>query len=179
VLWTADRLGIIAPMSGAMIRLGNLFNSEIIGNETTVPWGFKFMRLYPNLPENLVPVRHATQLYEALCYIVTFAVLMWVYHKTEAERRRGLLFGLALIGIFLSRFIIEFVKIPQVGFEDGMVIDMGQILSIPFIILGVYMIIRAMRRPAVVDINAVVDHANKMYAAEDKKRNKRDGKRGK
>jgi prolipoprotein diacylglyceryltransferase len=101
------------------------------------------------------------------------------YRKDLGRRRPGFLFGVAMIGIFLSRFIIEFVKIPQVGFEDGMAIDMGQILSIPFIILGVYMIIRAMRRPAVVDINAVVDHANKMYAAEDKKRNKRDGKRGK
>lgn len=151
VMWMADRLGIIAPISGALIRFGNLFNSEIIGNQTTMPWGFKFMRLHPGVAPEAVPACHPTQLYEALCYIATFAVLMWVYHKTEAERRRGLLFGLALIGIFLSRFIIEFVKIDQVEFEQGMLLNMGQWLSIPFIIVGVGFVWYALKHPAVVD----------------------------
>ncbi len=151
VMWMADRLGIIAPISGALIRLGNLFNSEIIGNQTTMPWGFKFMRLHQGVAPEAVPACHPTQLYEALCYIATFAVLMWVYHKTEAERRRGLLFGLALIGIFLSRFIIEFVKIDQVEFEQGMLLNMGQWLSIPFIIVGVGFVWYALKHPAVVD----------------------------
>ena len=109
VMWTADRLGIIAPLSGAMIRFGNLFNSEIIGNETTVPWGFKFMRLYPNWPEEMVPARHATQLYEALCYLACFAILFALYRYTKVEKREGFIFGAALVGIFTPRFFIEFI----------------------------------------------------------------------
>lgn len=136
VLWTADRLGIIAPLSGAMIRFGNLFNSEIIGHETTVPWGFKFMRLYPNMPEELVPMRHPTQLYEALCYIVCFIILFVLYRNTKLAKREGFIFGGAMVGIFLPRFLIEFVKNNQVAFEDGMTINMGQWLSVPFILAG-------------------------------------------
>ena len=137
VWWTADRLGIIAPLSGAMIRFGNLFNSEIIGNETTVPWGFKFMRLYPNWPEEMVPVRHATQLYEALCYIACFAILFALYRYTKVAKREGFIFGAALVGIFMPRFFIEFIKIDQVAFEQGMTLNMGQWLSVPFILIGV------------------------------------------
>lgn len=137
VLWTADRLGIIAPLSGAMIRFGNLFNSEIIGHETTVPWGFKFMRLYPNMPEELVPMRHPTQLYEALCYIVCFIILFVLYRNTKLAKREGFIFGGAMVGIFLPRFLIEFVKNNQVAFEDGMTINMGQWLSVPFILAGI------------------------------------------
>ena len=137
VMWTADRLGIIAPLSGAMIRFGNLFNSEIIGNETTVPWGFKFMRLYPNWPEEMVPARHATQLYEALCYLACFAILFALYRYTKVEKREGFIFGAALVGIFTPRFFIEFIKIDQVAFEQGMTLNMGQWLSIPFILIGI------------------------------------------
>ena len=137
VWWTADRLGIIAPLSGAMIRLGNLFNSEIIGNETTMPWGFKFMRLYPNWPEEMVPVRHVTQLYEALCYIACFAILFALYRYTKVAKREGFIFGAALVGIFMPRFFIEFIKIDQVAFEQGMTLNMGQWLSVPFILTGV------------------------------------------
>ena len=161
VMWTADRLGIIAPISGALIRLGNLFNSEIIGNQTTLPWGFKFMRLHAGANPDMVPACHPTQLYEALCYAVTFAALMWVYHKTDAARRRGLLFGLALIGIFLSRFIIEFVKINQVEFEQGMWLNMGQWLSVPFIIAGVVFVWYALKHPAVDDDNKKVKQNKK------------------
>lgn len=146
VWWTADRLGIIAPLSGAMIRFGNLFNSEIIGNETTVPWGFKFMRLYPNMPEELVPVRHATQLYEALCYIVVFAVLFVLYRNTKLAKREGFIFGAAMVGIFTPRFIIEFIKINQVTFEQGMTLNMGQWLSLPFILAGIAIMIWAWLR---------------------------------
>lgn len=141
VWWTADRLGIIAPLSGAMIRFGNLFNSEIIGNETTVPWGFKFMRLYPNWAEETVPVRHPTQLYEALCYIACFAILFALYRYTKVAKREGFIFGGALVGIFLPRFIIEFVKIDQVAFEQGMTLNMGQWLSVPFILIGIAIMI--------------------------------------
>lgn len=150
-MWMTDRLGVIAPISGALIRFGNLFNSEIIGHQTDMPWGFKFMRLYRGLPAEQVPACHPTQLYEALCYIAIFLVLWWMYNKTEAPRRRGLLFGVALIGIFLTRFFIEFVKVNQVAFEEGMSLNMGQWLSIPFIIIGVVSVWYAMTHPPVAD----------------------------
>ena len=146
VWWTADRLGIIAPLSGAMIRFGNLFNSEIIGNETTVPWGFKFMRLYPNWPEEMLPVRHATQLYEALCYIVVFTTLFLLYRRTNLAKREGFIFGAAMVGIFTPRFLIEFIKINQVAFEKGMTFNMGQWLSMPFILCGVAIMLWAWYR---------------------------------
>ncbi len=146
VWWTADRLGIIAPLSGAMIRFGNLFNSEIIGNETTVPWGFKFMRLYPNWSEEMVPVRHATQLYEALCYIACFAILFALYRYTKVAKREGFIFGGALVGIFLPRFLIEFIKINQVAFEQGMTLNMGQWLSVPFMLCGIAIMLWAWYR---------------------------------
>ena len=151
IMWMTDRLGVIAPISGALIRLGNLFNSEIIGHQTDMPWGFKFIRLHRGLPVDQIPACHPTQLYEAICYVVTFAVLWWMYHKTDAARRRGLLFGVALIGIFLTRFFIEFVKIDQVAFESGMTLNMGQWLSLPFIALGVVSIWYALSHPMVDD----------------------------
>ena len=151
VMWMTDRLGVIAPISGALIRFGNLFNSEIIGHQTDMPWGFKFMRLYKGLPAEQVPACHPTQLYEALCYIATFLLLWWMYHKTEAPRRRGLLFGVALIGIFLTRFFIEFVKVNQVAFEEGMSHNMGQWLSLPFVAIGIASVWYALSRPAVTD----------------------------
>ena len=151
VMWMTDRLGVIAPISGALIRFGNLFNSEIIGHQTDVPWGFKFMRLYRGLPAEQVPACHPTQLYEALCYIATFLVLWWMYHKTDAPRRRGLMFGVALIGIFLTRFFIEFVKINQVAFEEGMSLNMGQWLSLRIVAIGIASVWYALSRPAVVD----------------------------
>lgn len=151
VMWMTDRLGVIAPISGALIRFGNLFNSEIIGHQTDMPWGFKFMRLHRGLPVEQVPACHPTQLYEALCYILTFLVLWWMYNKTEAPRRRGLMFGVALIGIFLTRFFIEFVKINQVAFEEGMSLNMGQWLSVPFIIIGVASVWYALSHPPVAE----------------------------
>ena len=151
VMWMTDRLGVIAPISGALIRFGNLFNSEIIGHQTDMPWGFRFMRLYKGLPAEQVPACHPTQLYEALCYIATFLLLWWMYHKTEAPRRRGLLFGVALIGIFLTRFFIEFVKVNQVSFEEGMSLNMGQWLSLPFVAIGIASVWYALSRPAVTD----------------------------
>ncbi|MBR4849592.1 MAG: prolipoprotein diacylglyceryl transferase [Alistipes sp.] len=151
VLWTADRLGVIAPISGAIIRLGNLFNSEIVGDVTTVPWGFKFLRLYPNIPVEDVPMRHPTQLYEAICYFIIFLVLFLVYHKTKLARREGFIFGAALVGIFLSRIIIEFIKINQVAFEESMTFNMGQWLSLPFVLVGVAMMVWSCQRKPVAE----------------------------
>lgn len=187
-IWGLDRIAIVAPLSGAIIRFGNLFNHEIVGYPTDAPWGFKFVRhdayrawveYSGDVPAEIVaeiPARHPAQLYEALCYLITFAILIYIYYRKDVGRRRpGLLFGVAMIGIFLTRFFIEFLKERQVDFEQGMSLDMGQLLSIPFIILGIAFIIYAFLRPAVVDTNAVVSHANKMYEKEDKK----NGKRGK
>lgn len=161
VMWMTDRLGVIAPISGALIRFGNLFNSEIIGHQTDVPWGFKFMRLHRGLSVDQVPACHPTQLYEAVCYIATFLLLWWMYHKTEAPRRRGLMFGVALIGIFLTRFFIEFVKINQVAFEEGMSLNMGQWLSVPFIALGVFCVWYALTHPPVDDCSKSVKKSKK------------------
>lgn len=185
-IWGLDRIAIVAPLSGAIIRLGNLFNSEIVGYPTDSPLGFKFIyhdarrawiEYSGNVPQeiiDMIPARHPAQLYEALCYFLTFGILMWLYWSKDLGRRRpGLLFGVAMIGIFLTRFFIEFLKERQVDFEMGMALDMGQLLSLPFIIIGIFMIVRSLIRPEVADINAVVAHANKEYAREDKKNNKR------
>lgn len=185
-IWGLDRIAIVAPLSGAIIRLGNLFNSEIVGYPTDSPLGFKFiyhdarrawMEYSGNVPQeiiDMIPARHPAQLYEALCYFLTFGILMWLYWRKDLGRRRpGLLFGVAMIGIFLTRFFIEFLKERQVDFEMGMALDMGQLLSLPFIIIGIFMIVRSLIRPEVADINAVVAHANKEYSREDKKNNKR------
>lgn len=148
-LWTFDRLVIPIALVGGMIRLGNLMNSEIFGTATTLPWGFMFLRsrewhmLYEGQG------CHPTQIYEALCYFGLFALLMWMYWRKNAEERPGLIFGVFLIGIFLPRFIIEFIKNDQVDFEADMVLNMGQLLSIPFIILGIALVVYAMMRPKV------------------------------
>lgn len=144
-LWTFDRLVIPIALVGAMIRFGNLMNSEIYGHPTTMPWGFIFVHghEYPGLP------CHPTQLYESACYLALFVLLMWMYWKKNAERRPGLIFGVFFTVLFSCRFLIEFVKNPQVGFEADMTLNMGQLLSIPFILIGIGLIIYSMVRPPV------------------------------
>lgn len=141
-LWTFDRIVVPTALVAALIRLGNLFNSEIYGHHTDLPWGFIFVRDGQTLPS------HPTQLYEATVYLALFGLLMWMYWKRNAEARPGLLFGVFLIICFFSRFLIEFVKNDQEAFEADMALNMGQILSIPFVLLGTFFIIRAMKRPA-------------------------------
>lgn len=136
IWWVMDRLGIIAPLSGAIIRLGNLFNSEIVGHVTTVPWAFRFLRLYPAMPVEEIPAQHPTQLYEALWYFALFGLLWWIYHRTSLSRRYGFMFGASVVGIFLFRFLVEFIKVEQEAFEKTMTFDMGQWLSVPFILVG-------------------------------------------
>lgn len=144
-LWTFDRLVIPIALVGAMIRFGNLMNSEIYGHPTTLPWGFIFVRghEYPGLP------CHPTQLYESACYLALFVLLMWMYWKKNAERRPGLIFGVFFTVLFSCRFLIEFVKNLQVGFEADMTLNMGQLLSIPFILIGIGLIIYSMVRPPI------------------------------
>lgn len=148
-LWTFDRLVIAIALVGGLIRIGNLFNSEIFGTATTLPWGFMFVRSreWHELYEGQAV--HPTQLYEALCYFALFALLMWMYWKKNAEERPGLILGVFFIGIFLPRFLIEFIKNDQVAREATMTLNIGQQLSIPFILLGIGLVIYAMMRPKV------------------------------
>ncbi|MBP3482229.1 MAG: prolipoprotein diacylglyceryl transferase [Alistipes sp.] len=175
-IWSLDRVMIPVAIGGAIVRLGNLFNSEIVGCATDVSWGFKFLRLYPGLPVADVPVQHPTQLYEAVCYIITFVILAYMYYAKDWGRKRpGLLFGVGLEGIFLTRFLIEFIKVEQEEFEKGMLLDMGQILSIPFILLGFYMIYRAFSRPE--QMPTAADSRTASAASADKPRKKKTTKK--
>ncbi|MFD2588099.1 prolipoprotein diacylglyceryl transferase [Croceitalea marina] len=132
-LWVLDRIAIVTPIVAVFIRLGNFMNSEIYGKPTNGNWGVIFQR------DDLIP-RHPTQLYEAFSYLLIFGVLIFSYKKMVKEKSNGLIFGLLLVLVFSARFIIEFFKENQVGFENEMVINMGQILSIPFIIVGLILI---------------------------------------
>ena len=134
-LWILDRLVITVAFAGCMIRLGNLFNSEIYGDVTSLPWGFIF-----DLRGETEP-KHPTQLYEAFSYLILGFVLLWVYRKKLDKVYRGFFLGLFFLGCFGMRFLIEFIKEPQVGFEESMALNMGQLLSIPFIVAGIVLLI--------------------------------------
>jgi len=129
-IWILDRGCIVVALSGCFIRLGNLFNSEIIGKPTSGDWGFIFHRI-DNIP------RHPTQLYESAAYLAIFSILMLIYLKVDLNRIPGLLIGPFLVLIFGVRFGVEFLKENQVDFESGMIFNMGQVLRIPMILLGV------------------------------------------
>ncbi|MCK5066120.1 MAG: prolipoprotein diacylglyceryl transferase [Bacteroidales bacterium] len=150
-LWLIDRIVIVVALGGAFIRLGNLFNSEIYGLPTELPWGFEFVRdkLYDSNTGALLPTvaRHPTQLYEALSYILIFVVLFIFYRKRYLKVRDGFIFGVFMILLFSARFFIEFVKNDQVAFEAGMQFNMGQLLSLPFIFAGVVMILLTRKWP--------------------------------
>ena len=137
IFWILDRAVIPIALAGFFIRMGNLMNSEIIGLPTTMPWGFRFVNAHIENPE--LP-RHPAQLYEAICYLISFFVLMYLYWRTNVKKRMGFLFGAFLILIFIARFIIEFVKEVQEPWEEGMLLNMGQILSIPFILVAIFML---------------------------------------
>ncbi len=147
-LWLMDRIVIVVPLGGAFIRLGNLFNSEIYGRQTDLPWGFKFMRDHPGIEEQFVSASHPTQLYEALSYLLIFTVLSVFYQKRQQQVRDGFIFGVFMIMLFTARFFIEFVKNDQVNFEAGMTFNMGQWLSLPFILIGILMIVWTKSKPS-------------------------------
>jgi len=145
--WLADRMYVVCCSVAVLIRVGNLMNSEIYGCQTDLPWGFKFVRDFPGIPVDQIPACHPTQIYESLAYLVLFGILMWMYWRTDARKREGLIMGTGFAVMFIMRFLIEFIKNDQSEFEAGMVINMGQILSIPMILFGLYFIIRAFIRP--------------------------------
>ncbi|MDD7623708.1 MAG: prolipoprotein diacylglyceryl transferase [Bacteroidales bacterium] len=139
-VWILDHLCIAVAFAATFIRLGNLFNSEIYGDVTSLPWGFVFER------RGEVEPKHPTQLYEALSYFLLGIFLLWLYVKKLDKVYRGTFIGIFFIVCFGMRFIIEFIKEPQVEFEETMLLDMGQILSIPFIILGIGFLVYAWKK---------------------------------
>ncbi len=130
-IWILDRIAVVAAISGFFIRMGNLFNSEIYGYETDLPWGFIFVNAGESVP------KHPTQIYEALAYLLIFIVLHSLYNRsTKGNTKPGMLFGWFLVLTFAARFFIEFLKEVQVEAEKGWSLKLGQSLSIPFILTG-------------------------------------------
>lgn len=155
ILWVLDRVVVAAGLTGACIRFGNLMNSEIYGKSTTLPWGFEFVRdPMWHRPFEVggsagLPC-HPTQIYEALIYLAIFGVAMYLYWKTNAREKQGLIFGICIFAIFIARFVLEYLKNVQEPFEIQMRasvgIDMGQLLSLPFILAGIWLVYRALNR---------------------------------
>ena len=154
MLWTFDRVMVPTGFTAAMIRLGNLMNHEIYGGPTDLPWGFRFIDNVGLWMRGAEPIytepSHPTQIYEALAYLVVFGITMYLYWKTDAKDRSGLITGVGILIIFLFRFFVEFLKNVQVDSEitmrENTGLILGQWLSIPFIIWGVWLIWRAMKR---------------------------------
>lgn len=138
ILWALDRVVIVVALSGLFIRTGNFMNSEIIGTPSDLPWAVIFMQV-DGIP------RHPVQLYEAIAYTIIFLLLNRLYWKKNAGETLGYLFGLFLVLLFSARFILEFFKYSQGGFESqlGGVLSTGQWLSIPFVLVGFYFIWRS------------------------------------
>ena len=139
ILNTVDLIGVVAPLGSCFIRLGNLMNSEIIGFPANVPWAFVFER------EDSLP-RHPAQLYEAISYLLFFFLILYLYKTNRPNLRNGFFFGLSISLIFIARFFIEFLKERQVAFEEQMLLDMGQILSIPFVLVGAGFVVYGLRK---------------------------------
>ena len=150
MLWTFDKLVVPTGLVSALIRIGNLINHEVYGLPTDRPWGFRFIENLHAWRQGAEPIfsapSHPTQIYEAVCYLLTFVLCMWLYFKKDAWKKEGLIFGIFMICIFTARFFIEFLKNNQEDFEAAMPINMGQCLSIPFIVTGIYFVVRAWRR---------------------------------
>lgn len=142
VVWILDRLVIGAALTAAAIRFGNLMNSEIYGSATTLPWGFIFVR------DGLTEAMHPTQIYEMLYCLVAFGVTWWMYWKKKAYKQTGLILGVFLLITFGTRFMLEFIKLNQEAFEAGMLLNMGQVLSLPFIIWAGWLILKS-KKPIV------------------------------
>ncbi len=137
-IWLADRLVIVVAIAGAFVRLGNFFNSEIIGLPSDLPWAVIFAHVDP-LP------RHPAQLYEAFAYVLIFITLWTIYHRAK-NLKPGFMFGIFLITLFGARFLLEFLKENQEAFEEAMTYNMGQLLSLPFVAVGIGFIIWSLKR---------------------------------
>jgi prolipoprotein diacylglyceryl transferase len=140
-IWSLDRIAVAVPVAGAIVRFGNLMNSEVYGHATNLPWGFVFVRTGETVPA------HPTQIYEMLAYILLFLILYYLFfRKNLGVNKPGMIFGLFLTGLFTARFLIEFVKENQVDFESRMPLNMGQWLSLPFIAAGIIIFVYSFRK---------------------------------
>ena len=148
-LYVTDRIVIVAALAGFFIRFGNLMNSEIVGKPTDLPWGFKFMRDLEFNPSGLaafVVPRHPSQLYEALSCLLLFFILLYLWNLKKEKTQEGILTGIFMIFVFTLRFFYEFLKENQSSFENGLALNMGQILSIPAVLFGLGVLWYAKRK---------------------------------
>jgi phosphatidylglycerol:prolipoprotein diacylglycerol transferase len=143
-LWVADRIVIVVALAGSFIRFGNLMNSEIVGTPTDLPWGFIFMK---NTEFLQIP-RHPSQLYESISCMVLFFILLAIWNRYKENTPRGMLVGVFFVWVFTLRFLYEFIKENQEAFEANYALNMGQILSIPVVMLGLYFIWQSRRNAA-------------------------------
>ncbi len=146
-LWVLDRIVIVVALGGACIRTGNLMNSEIVGKPTNVPWAFVFPRDTEHLIQGVAVPRHPTQIYEALFCIFLLVLLYSMWNRTRERTPRGQLFGLFVVLLFTQRFLGEYLKENQVAFENGHLFNQGQLLSIPLIFIGIWVLWRAGKNP--------------------------------
>lgn len=148
LLWLLDRVAITVPLGGAAIRVGNFINSEIVGKQTDVPWAVKFMNQSSGYGD--VVARHPAQLYEAICYVIIFFVIWHIYKKTNKKYQLGYIFGLFFVMLWSVRFFVEFFKEDQgaefVADTLNIGLNNGQILSIPFILLGIIIMVTSKNR---------------------------------
>ena len=140
VLECIDMVCVATPLTAACIRLGNLMNSEIVGKPTGTDWGFIFVQNGEDF------ARHPAQLYEAIAYIIIFIITILIYRKHKEKIGTGFYFGFCIATIFTFRFFIEFCKEVQVDFERGMALDMGQLLSVPFIVAGIWLMLHSHKK---------------------------------
>lgn len=139
IIDTLDLIAVVSGLAAGFIRLANLMNSEIIGMPTSKPWGFIFERI-DNIP------RHPAQLYEALTYFLIFGITLTLYKTKREQLKNGFFFGLTLTLVFTARFFIEFIKEKQVDFEESMILNMGQLLSIPYLLIGIGFMIYGIKK---------------------------------
>ena len=149
-LWVLDRIAAPIAIAATFIRLGNLVNHEIVGDPTNVPWAFSFSRYYNEATCMYDPTpRHPAQLYESICYLIIFLILIYVFWKKKGYERPGLVFGLFLILLFTARFFVEFIKLGQTDRDQHLFLNTGQLLSIPFVIAGVILLYRSFKNNAI------------------------------
>lgn len=147
-LWILDRISAPIAIAATFIRLGNLVNHEMVGYASDVPWAFEFQYFYNEAIGNYDPTpRHPAQLYEAICYFISFWLLLYLYWKLKKWQQPGFIFGSFLILIFGARIICEFFKLAQTARDYTLLLNTGQILSIPLVLVGVYLILKASKKP--------------------------------
>lgn len=160
VFWYMDKLAVVVPLAGMFIRLGNLMNSEIVGDPTSLPWAFQFelMDSEGGKHDPMEP-RHPTQLYEAISYLMIFGFMFWYYLKKFGKVQHGHIFGVFFTLLFIDRFVLEYTKINE-GISDEALLNIGQLLSIPFIIIGIYVAYIKFKPPRKQEDNTTLDQTD-------------------